>query len=175
MQSRPALTRVSLATSITVVALLVVGLALVAAAPGSADEPRDKVAWHRCGRALPSALECGELAVPLDYRHPRGAKIRLGFNRLRAQDRRRRVGSLIVNPGGPGGAGSDVVALEPEGAGLGHPALHRRFDLIGMDPRGVGLSTRVRCDPAVYNRPVSLFPRTAAQFRRLARYARSLG
>ena len=53
--------------------------------------------------------------------------------------------------------------------------LHRRFDLIGMDPRGVGLSTRVRCDPAVYNRPVSLFPRTAAQFRRLANYARALG
>ena len=44
-----------------------------------------------------------------------------------------------------------------------------------MDPRGVGLSTRVRCDPAAYNRPVSLFPRTAAQFRRLAHYDRALG
>src|SRR3954468_12183265 len=145
------------------------------AAPGLGAEPRSKIRWHRCERQLPASLRCGELAVPLDYRHPRGAKIRLGFNRLRAQDRRRRVGSLIVNPGGPGGAGSDVVALEAAGPGPWHPALGRRLDLIGMDPRGVGLSTRVRCDPAVYNRPVSLFPRTAAQFRRLANYARALG
>jgi pimeloyl-ACP methyl ester carboxylesterase len=145
------------------------------AAPGSGAEPRSTIRWHRCERQLPASLRCGELAVPLDYRHPRAAKIRLGFNRLRAQDRKHRVGSLIVNPGGPGGTGSDVVAVEAAGAGLWHPALHRRFDLIGMDPRGVGLSTPVRCDPAVYNRPVSLFPRTAAQFRRLASYARALG
>ena len=159
--------------AVAVAAVLVVGL--VAAAPASGGKPPGEIRWHGCGRQVPPTLQCGELAVPLDYRHPRGAKIRLGFNRLRAQDRKRRVGSLIVNPGGPGGAGSDVVALEAAGAGLWHPALHRRFDLIGMDPRGVGLSTRVRCDPAVYNRPVSLFPRTAAQFRRLARYARALG
>src|SRR3954449_6538806 len=145
------------------------------AAPGSGAEPRSKIRWHRCERQLPASLRCGELAVPLDYRHPRGAQIRLGFNRVRAQERRRRVGSLIVNPGGPGGAGSDVVALEAAGAGLWHPALRRRFDLIGMDPRGVGLSTRVQCDPAAYNHPVSLFPRTAAQFRRLAHYDRALG
>src|SRR3954453_8893027 len=145
------------------------------AAPGSGAEPRSKIRWHRCERRLPASLRCGELAVPLDYRHPRAAKIRLGFNQLRAQDRKHRVGSLIVNPGGPGGTGSDVVAVEAAGAGLWHPALHRRFDLIGMDPRGVGLSTPVRCDPAIYNRPVSLFPRTAAQFRRLASYARALG
>jgi pimeloyl-ACP methyl ester carboxylesterase len=158
-----------------VAGMLVVAVGLVAAAPGSGAEPRGKIRWHRCDRHLPASLQCGELAVPLDYRHPRAAKIRLGFNRLRAQDRKHRVGSLIVNPGGPGGAGSDVVAVEAAGAGLWNPALHRRFDLIGMDPRGVGLSTRVRCNPAVYNRPVSLFPRTAAQFRRLASYTRALG
>src|SRR3954462_2469 len=83
-------------------------------APGSGAEPRSKIRWHRCERQLPASLRCGELAVPLDYRHPRGAKIRPGYNRLRAQERRLRVGSLIVNPGGPGGAGSDVVALEGE-------------------------------------------------------------
>lgn len=67
------------------------------------------------------------------------------------------------------------MAVEAAGGGLWHPSLHRRFDLIGMDPRGVGRSTPVRCDPAVYNRPVPLFPRTAAQFWRLASYARALG
>jgi hypothetical protein len=63
------------------------------------------------------------------------------------------------------------VAVEAVRGGLWHPSLRRRFDLIGMDPRGVGTSTPVRCDPAVYNRSVSLFPRSPAQFGRLARYA----
>jgi pimeloyl-ACP methyl ester carboxylesterase len=57
---------------------------------------------------------------------------------------------------------------------LWNPALRRRFDLIGMDPRGVGRSTPVRCDPAVYNRPVSLFPGNAGDFGRLAGYSRAL-
>jgi len=159
----------------TVAGVLVIGVGVVVAAPGSSAEARGEIRWHHCGRQLPPALECGKLAVPLDYRHPHAATIRLGFNRLRASERKHRVGSLIVNPGGPGGTGSDVVAVEAAGAHLWHPALHRRFDLIGMDPRGVGLSTPVRCDPAVYNRLVSLFPRTAAQFRRLASYTRALG
>ena len=85
------------------------------------------------------------------------------------------MGSLIVNPGGPGGAGSQVVAAEAAGLHLWHPALHRRFDLIGMDPRGVGLSTPVRCDPAIYNRIVSFAPRSRAQFRRLDARLRALG
>jgi len=147
-------------------------VALASAAPGSA---RSTIRWHGCGRGLPPNLQCGQLAVPLDYRHPRGPKIRLGFDRLRAGDRRHRVGSLIVNPGGPGGAGSSVVALEAAGRHLWQPALHRRFDLIGMDPRGIGLSTPVGCSPAVFNRQASLVPRTRAQFRHLSAWARALG
>ena len=143
-------------------------------ASGSAGQAWGAIDWHGCGRQTPSSLQCGELAVPLDYGHPRRATIRLGFNRLRAADRAHRVGSLIINPGGPGGAGSEVVAAEAEGAGLWDPTLHERFDLIGMDPRGVGMSTPVRCDPAVYNRAVSLFPRTPAEFSGLTRYTRDL-
>lgn len=105
----------------------------------------------------------------------RTAKITLGFNRLRAQDRAHRIGSLIVNPGGPGGEGTSVVALEAAGAHLWDPALHRRFDLIGMDPRGVGTSTPIQCDPAVYNQPVSLFPHTAAEFDQVTSWASALG
>ena len=84
----------------------------------SAQRPagrRGAIQWHGCGPEFPSSVQCGELSVPLDYSHPHGAKITLGFNRLRAQDRAHRVGSLIVNPGGPGGAGSEVVALEAAG------------------------------------------------------------
>jgi pimeloyl-ACP methyl ester carboxylesterase len=154
------------------VALIACCFGLVGAAAGSA---KGTVKWRGCGRGVPSSLQCGTLSVPLDYSHPRGAKITLGFNRLRAQDQAHRVGSLIVNPGGPGGPGSSVVAVEAAGRHLWHPALHQRFDLIGMDPRGTGMSTPIRCRPAAYNQPVSLFPRTALEFRRLTTWARAFG
>ena len=153
-------------------ALAACGLMLLSATPGWAS---GAIRWHGCGAQQPPSLQCGELSVPLDYHHPHGAKITLGFNRLRAADRAHRVGSLIVNPGGPGGGGSGVVAVEAAGRHLWNPALHERFDLIGMDPRGVGTSTPIRCDPDVYNRPVSLFPSTKAQFDQLASWARAFG
>jgi pimeloyl-ACP methyl ester carboxylesterase len=148
-------------------------LLLVGAAPAWASS--GTVQWHGCRAELPPTLQCGELSVPLDYRHPRGAQITLGFNRLPAKDPAHRIGSLILNPGGPGGAGSEVVVVEAAGARLWDPGLNERFDLIGMDPRGIGLSTRVQCDPAVVNQPVLLFPRTRAEFRLLADHARAVG
>ena len=54
----------------------------LAATPATA---KPKIAWHGCGPESPPNVECGELAVPLDWRHAGGPKIRLGFNRLRAQ------------------------------------------------------------------------------------------
>ena len=149
-------------------------LVLTAAAP-SWGRPRGTIHWHGCGQGAPRNLQCGAIRVPLDYAHPGGRQIRLGFARLRASDRKHRVGSLIVNPGGPGGAGSQVVAVEAAGGHLWHPALHRRFDLIGMDPRGIGLSTPVRCDPAAFNRIVSFAPRSPAEFGRLATHLRTVG
>ena len=157
---------------IAATALAVCGLMLLGAAPGWAN---GRIAWHGCGPEQPANLQCGELSVPLDYDHPHGAKITLGFNRLPAADPAHRVGSLIVNPGGPGGAGSQVVAVEAAGGHLWNPALHERFDMIGMDPRGVGTSTPIQCDPDVYNQLVSLFPSTEAQFDQLASWARAFG
>ena len=152
-------------------ALAACGAILAVTAPTAAGTIR----WHGCGSQLPAALRCAELAVPLDYAAPRGAKIKLGFARLPAQDRAHRIGSLIINPGGPGGAGSQVIGVEAAGGHLWHPALHRRFDLIGMDPRGIGTSTPVLCDPATFNAPASFFPRSPEEFARLQEYAAGLG
>jgi len=146
-------------------------VALAVTAPASAAPIR----WHGCGSGAPPALRCGEIAVPLDYAKPGAAKIDLGFARLRATDRAHRVGSLIVNPGGPGGAGSEILAPEAAGKHLWHPALHRRFDLIGMDPRGIGTSTPILCEAATYNDPVSFFPRSPEEFAHLQDYATALG
>jgi pimeloyl-ACP methyl ester carboxylesterase len=98
-------------------------------------------------RALLARMECGTVSVPLDYRQPRGRHITVAITRLKATDQAHRLGSIALNPGGPGGSGYlmpiDVTATNPESA-----RLNERYDLIGFDPRGVGYSTKVDCPQA---------------------------
>jgi pimeloyl-ACP methyl ester carboxylesterase len=83
--------------------------------------------------------DCARLQVPLDYDAPDGRAAELGVLRLKAAGRK--VGSLVVNPGGPGVSGmSTVPALFGAGPGAKSP-LAQRFDVVGLDPRGVGSST----------------------------------
>ncbi|MDQ6817688.1 MAG: alpha/beta hydrolase [Actinomycetota bacterium] len=83
------------------------------------------------------------MQVPLDYSAPNGGKISIALIRLPAGDPARRIGSLFLNPGGPGGSGVDFVhALGPI---LLTAQVRARFDLVGFDPRGVVRSTALRC------------------------------
>jgi pimeloyl-ACP methyl ester carboxylesterase len=83
--------------------------------------------------------DCARLEVPLDYAAPQGRTAQLGVLRLKATGDR--IGSLVVNPGGPGASGmSAVPSLFGAGAGADSP-MAARFDVIGLDPRGVGAST----------------------------------
>ena len=67
------------------------------------------VQWHSCGDADSSEQQCATYAVPLDYQHPGEGTVQLAVNRLPATGPDR-IGSLFLNPGGPGGSGVDVVA-----------------------------------------------------------------
>src|SRR5215216_5030544 len=74
------------------------------------DRTDDGIAWRACPiEALPTR-ECGELTVPLDYDEPDGPAITVAVARAPATDLDRRIGSIITNPGGPGGAGVDALA-----------------------------------------------------------------
>jgi pimeloyl-ACP methyl ester carboxylesterase len=98
-----------------------------------------KVAWSDCREGF----QCATVRVPLDYRHPARRAIGLSVNRLRATGpRARRVGSLLVNPGGPGESGLSYARQAQQRFS---PRLLARFDIVGFDPRGVGASTPVRC------------------------------
>jgi pimeloyl-ACP methyl ester carboxylesterase len=125
--------------------------------------------------ATDAGLECATLPVPLDYADPDGEQITIGLNRLPARDPANRIGSLIFNPGGPGGAASPVVALQASGTPVFTPAVLDHFDVIGMDPRGTGTSTPVRCDPDVWNEDVSRFPANEAEFAQLRAYTEAVG
>ncbi|MFI6321566.1 alpha/beta hydrolase [Nonomuraea sp. NPDC050556] len=95
-------------------------------------------AWRSCG----DGFECARLVVPLDHTQPYGPQISLSVIRLPASGER--IGTLIVNPGGPGVSGIDYAraALSSFSGNL-----RDRFDIVGYDPRGVGASSPVRCLP----------------------------
>jgi len=96
-----------------------------------------QIVWTSCG----GGFQCGTVQVPLDYAHPSAGTIDIALNRKPATVPSQRIGSLLVNPGGPGASGIDfLVAFAPALA-----YLNRTFDLIGFDPRGIGRSAPVRC------------------------------
>lgn len=87
-------------------------------------------------------FDCARVDVPLDYAEPDGARGQVAL--LRAKARGDKIGSLLVNPGGPGGSGMNLVASLK--AAWDATPVGERFDVIGFDPRGVGASTpRVEC------------------------------
>jgi pimeloyl-ACP methyl ester carboxylesterase len=89
-------------------------------------------------------LQCARLTVPLDYSNPGGPTITVGVLRHQAREPDRRIGSLLVNPGGPGASGMEAVASMAPGVAGG--PVGQRFDLIGFDPRGIGASQpQVEC------------------------------
>ena len=92
--------------------------------------------WKVCAHA--ARFECATAIVPLDYRHPRGKTTSLALTRLPATDQAHKIGSLFVNPGGPGGSGVDFVQAAARFYYSGK--LRARFDIVGFDPRFIGRS-----------------------------------
>ncbi|MFE7132841.1 alpha/beta hydrolase [Streptomyces sp. NPDC057638] len=99
-----------------------------------------RLAWRACGAP---GFQCASLKVPLEYGNPGGASIALAVARTKATGPGQRIGSLLVNPGGPGGS---AVGYLQSYAGIGYPAQVRaRYDIVAVDPRGVARSAPVQC------------------------------
>lgn len=141
----------------TLVLSLAVGVAAVPAAaapPAAAGLARfldQELSWGSCtGFARTDAdrealadpkFDCTYLQVPLDYAQPDGPPAKIAMLRQKALDPAARIGSLFLDPGGPGASG--VTFLPSLAPRLADSELARRFDLIGFDPRGVGVSEPV--------------------------------
>ncbi len=102
--------------------------------------------WKSCG----DGMQCSTLTTPLDWADPTGDTIKLALVRQQATSGKA-IGSLLVNPGGPGGSGYDFVHDSVDYATS--DALQKQYDIVGFDPRGVGRSTAVDCydDPAEFD------------------------
>jgi len=150
-------------------------------APARSGQP---LAWRDCepeaervaGSPLSGATySCATLAVPQDWAEPGGATFDLALLRIRSDRQDERIGSLLVNPGGPGGSGWETAVY----LSLGIPTeVMQRFDLIGFDPRGVARSSPVECisdrdkDEATAADPD---PESQAEFDAQVRAARAIG
>ncbi len=105
--------------------------------------PASPVRWAPCG----GVFSCARLAVPLDWSHTdpaaTGRTVGLALIRARATGpASARLGSLVVNPGGPGGSGVSFVRADLSAIPA---AVRARFDVVGFDPRGTGASAPVHC------------------------------
>jgi pimeloyl-ACP methyl ester carboxylesterase len=109
------------------------------AATPSGGRPSPKLDWEGCG----VDTECARLTVPLDYENrDNGKTMKIALLRVRASDPERRIGSLLMNPGGPGAPGAEfagsIASVLPD-------EIRERFDIVGFDPRGTGESSPVTC------------------------------
>jgi pimeloyl-ACP methyl ester carboxylesterase len=137
--------------------------------------PTPKLGWYKCY----DYAECATVQLPLDYDQPRGAKIEIPVLRVKAKDQQHKIGSLFLNPGGPGGSGTDIALAAP--CFLSDSLLQQRFDIVGVDPRGIGASANIRCFKSVKDQSAVLnllnvaFPFTKAQERAYVKGSTLLG
>ena len=133
-----------------------------------------KLPWASCGGNV-ADFECATARVPLDYDKPRGASITLALTRLPATDSAGRIGTIFIDPGGPGGSG--VGFVQGLGKQLFTAEVRAKFDLLGFDPRGVAGSTPLQCfdttDEALATLAPFWFPYTRSEERIWARADRA--
>ncbi len=115
--------------------------------PAPSDAPADDLAgyytqtlaWSSC-----SGGDCARLRVPRDYAHPSAGDLEIAVLRVKARNQGKRIGSLVVNPGGPGASGVDYARSADLIVGA---PVRSYFDVVGFDPRGVVRSSPIDCLP----------------------------
>lgn len=94
--------------------------------------------WKSCY----GEYQCAKLLVPIDYENLDTGSFEISLLRFQALDQSRRLGSLVVNPGGPGSSG---VNYAYNAEYIVSPRIRERYDIVGFDPRGVGESAPIKC------------------------------
>ena len=128
--------------------LPVAGSSSLPASPAGAGGPvpttvagyyAQKLQWRPCN----NGFQCARLLVPFDYSRPAWRRFSLPVIKLPAGDPARRIGSLVINPGGPGASG---IAYALDATKAVSAAVRARFDVVGFDPRGVaGSEPAIQC------------------------------
>jgi pimeloyl-ACP methyl ester carboxylesterase len=140
----------------------------VALTPGTAAAA-PAIDWQPCPDA--PEVDCAAIEVPLDWAKPDGEKIHIGLARRPAKDQANRIGSILMDPGGPGGSGVEAVKQSDTFT----DAVNARFDQVGFDPRGIVNSSQLLCDADLAQQSdEAKHPTSQAEFDHLASVNRAL-
>jgi len=154
---------------------------------GNSSTQTTRLTWENCSTAkyptirqsvvdyFGSRLQCSMMEVPIDYTHPSRGRLNIALSRVTAGSPQTKIGSLFMNPGGPGGSGLSIAPFIAQmldetktDTELGKK-LHQipdRYDFIGFDPRGVGSSSTLTCKIDQFYKPewVASIDRSEANF-----------
>ncbi|WP_283134569.1 alpha/beta hydrolase [Rhizohabitans arisaemae] len=146
-------------------AVVVSAVLTLSVGPAHAATGKPAIDWKPC--AGEKTAECGTVRVPIDWAKPNGPAFDLAVARRKAGDPARRIGVLFVDPGG----GPVSEYIQRGAADYFSPEILARFDLVGVDPRGVGSSNPVRCSTDLMRKdPWPPTPGSQAEFDRMAAY-----
>jgi pimeloyl-ACP methyl ester carboxylesterase len=125
-------------------AIALIALSITAYTQSRPDYPKtlsgyyaQEIDWKICRQEF----QCATLAVPIDYKKLSTGTFEIALLKYEARTSKK-LGSLIVNPGGPGGSGVDYAYAAEY---IFSPAILDRYDIVGFDPRGVSRSAPIRC------------------------------
>ncbi|KAI2633788.1 alpha/beta-hydrolase [Hypomontagnella submonticulosa] len=155
------------------IAALLISHTLAAALPTNLSNGSQSFEWKHCPQWLVpgnSTLRCGSLSVPLDWDSPAKGAITIGVMKLPARDPKNRIGNVFFQPGGPGNQGSSSVLQMTTGDLEVGADILDRFDMIGVDPRGTGLSEPLKCDVQLYNARLPYYPSDPDSFQKRVEY-----
>jgi pimeloyl-ACP methyl ester carboxylesterase len=148
------------------------------------------ISWAECPSDILAGVDCGSVEVPLAYEPGNSTSahgnetVTLFLARLNATGIANDTNTagnesreaLFFNPGGPGVAPSLLVAFGQVVANLGFSSdVRERYDIIGLDPRGVGKSSPVKCDPKIFNERIKTFVNNTSSYKALRKHNRRLG
>ena len=139
-ETGPTILKTKLISIITISLFLLSGcVTTTARAPfPTASNDASKLAWETCN----GNFQCATLKVPIDYTDASLGEFDIAVIRYRDPNQHDRIGSLVINPGGPGVSGIEY-ALNAEY--ILNPDVLERYDIVGFDPRGIGQSTPIHC------------------------------
>ncbi|MCY1145280.1 alpha/beta hydrolase [Actinoplanes sp. Pm04-4] len=152
--------------ALAVITLLAYGAAPAYARPATTAPA---ITWATCPED--AQVQCGTIKVPADWAQPTGPTTTLTMARRKATDPGRRIGTLLINPGGPGGSAFDFTLNATAFFG---EQVRRRFDIVGVDPRGVGRSSPVLCSRDLVDAQPSVLIESEQQYAAMVAYNRRL-
>lgn len=127
----------------TIFTLVLTGCSSTTSAPfPTATNDASTLDWQNCNDGSPGDFQCATLKVPIDYSDETLGQFDIAVIRFRSPNQNNRIGSLVINPGGPGVSGIEYTRSAEY---IFSPDVLERYDIVGFDPRGIGASSPIEC------------------------------